>query len=215
MSRFLHLLFFSFTLHSARAENVRDTILQNSLLYSGTEYVKQFNNSKGSPFFPSEFNRGRVKYHGNWYGEIELFYDCEDDLVIVRDLQGQLKLQLVREKLDEFVIDGHHFIRLKILSNSGEFYEKLKDGRRILFVQWEKRLNTNMKETDQYVLKRSLFIMEDGKIIKIDRVTDLFSVSPGRQKEIRKIYKDSNLDFRKDPLGTSVSMLKYIEEKGW
>jgi hypothetical protein len=57
--------------------------------------------------------------------------------------------------------------------------------------------------------------MEDGKIRKIEKTSDLFTVSPGREKEIRKLYKDSDLNFKKDPVKTSLSLLKDIEAKGW
>jgi|LakMenEpi03Aug12_release.lakeMendotaPanAssembly.Ray.scaffolds.fasta_scaffold163792_2 hypothetical protein len=215
MSRVFSVLSLLLCMRSGLAAIDTDTVIRKNILYTGTEYVKQFNSSKGSPFFPSEVNKGSVRYFGNWYNDVEFLYDCEDDVVIIRDLQGQLKLQLVREKLDRFIIDGHHFIRLKLLSSRGEFYEILSEGRRSLMLQWEKKLSSNMKETDQYVLSKSLFIMEDGKIRKIEKTSDLFTVSPGREKEIRKLYKDSDLNFKKDPVKTSLSLLKDIEAKGW
>ena len=100
---------------SLSAREMPDTLKENSLLYNGTEYVKQFNSVDGNPFFPSTRNEGGVLYYGNWYNNIELLYDCQDDVVIIRNVQGSMKLQLVKEKLDEFTIDAHHFVRLKLV----------------------------------------------------------------------------------------------------
>ncbi|MEY4337097.1 MAG: hypothetical protein RLZZ45_2016, partial [Bacteroidota bacterium] len=50
--------------------------------------------------FPTENNRGDVQYYGNWYKNLELLYDLEDDIVVTKDAQGLLKLKLIKEKLE-------------------------------------------------------------------------------------------------------------------
>lgn len=194
---------------------VRDTLGTNSLLYSGTEYIKQFNQSKGTPFFPTSSNKGSVYYHGNRYANIDLLYDCQDDWVIVRDAQGLLKLRLVHEKLEAFEVDNHYFVKLKLLTREGEFYEKFFDGKRMLLMQWKKNLELDANEQPVYELRKTLFALQNGIIIPLDRTDDLYSIDPVHKRELKKIYRENKLNFKKDPVKAALVFIKEIEKNNW
>jgi hypothetical protein len=186
-----------------------------SLLYNGAEYVKQFNPTKGDPFFPVAKNAGSVKYHQNWYHDIEVHYDCEDEYVLVRDLRGLLKLRLINEMLDEFFIDGHHFIKKTFNSQYGEFYELVFDGKRTLLVKWMKRLNTDIKITDTYILKNNVLLIENGKIRQVMNQHDIIGSAKEHTKALKKVLKDNQVSFRKDPIKASKLMIQEMEVRGW
>lgn len=205
----------TFAALSVQAREVPDTLKDNSLLYNGTEYIKQFNSTNGNPFFPANRNAGSVLYYGNWYSNIELMYDCQDDVVIVRDLQGSLKLQLVKEKLDEFTIDGHHFVKLKLVNARGEFYEQIVKGKRLLLVQWRKVPVTDNSRTDEYVLRKTVFVLQDGKVVTLDRASDLYELDKPHQRELRRFYHESGYSFKKDPIRASQAVISQMEANGW
>jgi len=200
---------------SVQAKEVPDTLKDNSLLYNGTEYVKQFSSVNGDPFFPATRNFGGVLYYGNWYKDTELLYDCQDDVVIVRDLQGSMKLQLIKEKLDEFVIDGHHFIKLRLVNARGEFYEQIYKGKRMLLVQWRKVPVTDNSKTDEYVLRKTVFVLQDGKVTTLDRASDLYTLDKTHQRDLKKIYHESGYSFKKDPIRASQAVISKMEANGW
>jgi hypothetical protein len=189
--------------------------VQKQLLYVGTEYVKVFGPENGTPFFPTQSNKGSVLYHGNLYEGIELLYDCEDDVVLIRDLQGQLKLRLVSEKLEGFEIEGHRFVKLRLLGPAGEFYEELYNGRRRLLIQWQKKKSSDQKQSNVYVLRKSIFVLDEGRIIPIDQSSDLYGIAPGKSGDIRRLYRDKRMKFKKDPEGVTLSILRHIESSGW
>jgi hypothetical protein len=149
------------------------------------------------------------------YRGVELLYDCEDDDVVIRDLQGQLKLRLVREKLEGFEVDGHRFVKLRLLGPEGEFYEDLYNGRRRLLIQWQKKLSSDQRASNEYALRKSVFVLEAGRIIPLDRSSDLFGIVPERRNEAKRIYREKRLNFKKDPEGAALSMLRDMESKGW
>lgn len=198
-----------------QARDVSDTLRDNSLLYNGTEYIKQFSSVNGDPFFPANKNVGGVLYYGNWYMDLELMYDCQDDAVIVRDLQGSLKLQLIKEKLDEFIIDGHHFVKLKLVNARGEFYEQIVKGKRMLLVQWRKVPVTDNSKTDEYVLRKAVFVLQDGKVITLDRASDLYALDKAHQRELKRFYRESGYSFKKDPIRASQAVISKMEANGW
>jgi len=165
--------------------------------------------------FPTENNRGDVNYYGNWYRNLDLQYDIEDDIVITRDAQGLLKLRLIREKLESFTIDGHLFVKLKLLSSRGEFYEQLFKGKRSLMLQWEKRMELDAQELPIYVLRKTLFVLEGDKVKPILRSDDLLSIDDEHFKEVKKTLRTKKLSFKKDPVNASITVVKFLEEKGW
>ncbi len=199
---------------SFSAEKI-DTIGNNSLLYNGTEYIKQFDQTKGTPFFPSEKTNGAVFYFGNWYQNLDLLYDIQDDVVITRDVQGLLKMRLTREKLDEFKVDGHHFVKYKLTSGAGEYYEQFFKGQRSLLMQWRKVTDSDDPQIQKYILRKTLFVLDKGEIITLERTSDLFSIDPKHQKELKKFYREQKLSFKKDPIKASKAIINEIEQKGW
>jgi hypothetical protein len=54
-----------------------DTLNINSLFYSGTEYIKQFDETKGTPFSQTENTNGSALYFGSWYQNLDLLYDIK------------------------------------------------------------------------------------------------------------------------------------------
>jgi len=200
---------------SSHAESQQDTLISNSLLYSGTEYIKQFNQLKGTPFLPTASNKGSVRYQDNWYKDIDLLYDCQDDWVIVRDAQGLLKLRLVHEKLQAFDVDGHSFIKLKLLTKEGEFYEKFYEGRRMLLMQWKKNLELDANEQPIYDLRKTLFILDKGTIVPLDRSSDLLTIASAHKRELKRLIRENKLSFKKDPVKAALVLIKETERNYW
>lgn len=192
-----------------------DTLGTNSLLYNGTEYIKQFDQTKGTPFFPTEKTNGSVFYFGNWYQNLDLLYDIQDDEVITRDIQGVLKMRLTREKLEEFKLDGHHFVKIKLTTPAGEFYEQFYKGQRSLLMQWRKVTESDDPQNQKFILRKTLFVLDKGEIIPLSRTSDLFSIDPKHQKELKKVYREQKLSFKKDPIKASKAIIHEIEQKGW
>ena len=192
-----------------------DTLGTNSLLYNGTEYIKQFDQTKGTPFFPTDKTNGSVFYFGNWYYNLDLLYDIQDDVVVTRDVQGLLKMRLTREKLDEFVVDGHQFVKLKLTSLVGEFYEQFYKGQRQLLMQWRKTTESDTPENQKFILRKTLFVLDKGEILPLSSTSDLFEIAPKHQKELKKVYREQKLSFKKDPVKASKAIINEIEQKGW
>ncbi|MEY3245130.1 MAG: hypothetical protein RL253_284 [Bacteroidota bacterium] len=212
--RLLFCLIFTFPIVVLGASST-DTLGNTSLLYNGTEYIKQFDQTKGTPFFPTEKTNGSVFYFGNWYQNLDLLYDIQDDIVITRDIQGLLKMRLTREKLDEFMVDGHHFVKIKLTTPAGEFYEQFYKGQRSLLMQWRKVTDSEDPQNQKFILRKTLFVLDKGEIIPLDKTSDLFSIDPKHLKELKKIYREQKISFKKDPINASKAIIHEIEQKGW
>src|SRR5882672_6840210 len=104
---------------SAAAKNVGDIYLHalavESHLYNGILY-KEYNphsNDEGNPFFLSDdWTDGSVYYDGERYDNVPLLYDLVKERLVVEHAYGGVKLELISEKINNFSMAGHTFVRL-------------------------------------------------------------------------------------------------------
>jgi hypothetical protein len=206
-------LFISSTLF---AKGNVDTVRSNSLLYSGIEYTKGLILFGESPFFlGNEPAKGSIKYQGNWYEVSELQYDCRNDVVVAKNFSGDLSVELIKEKIEEFNISGHYFDKLKIQSRRGEFYEKIYSGKRTLYIQWQKKIISNRVDEKRYVLLRNVYLINAVDTIRINKVADYFDLLAQNKATIKRYYKEQHLNFRKEPVLAMESLIKKAEAAGW
>jgi hypothetical protein len=213
------LLFVSFIVfgHSSLFAFLKtDTIQNNSLLYSGFEYTRGLILFGESPFYlGSDPLKGVVKYQGNFYSVQELQYDCHNDVLVTKDRLGNLSIELIKEKIDEFNIGDHHFDKLKIQGKRGEFYERVHVGKRSLYIQWQKKIVNNRVDEKRYQLFRNVYIINSKDTVRINNVSDYFELLGENQAKIKRYYKEQHLKFRKDPVLAMEIMEKKAETEGW
>lgn len=197
------------------AQSLTDTGAAKSLLYTGTEYTKQYSIDAGSPFFEVNNLAGRVRYWGNWYPVPELYYDCEEDGLLMPLPSHQYFVWLVREKVEAFELDRHFFVKLNLNSGREEFVEQIYSGKRKVYVKWQKRLIKNMQEIGKYQVFRTLFILQENAVHYINQLSDLYELLGPRAKEMKSYYRKQRLTFRKEPLKALSQIIQEAESRGW
>jgi len=210
------LIFLSCLDSSSFAGTIRDTLRTNSLLYSGVEYTRGLILFGETPYYlGSEPFPGTIKYRGNYYNLSQLQYDCRNEVLITTDRKGDLAMELITEKIDEFTIAGHHFDKLKIQGNRGLFYERIYSGKYTLYVHWQKKVISNRVDEKRYVLFRNVFLMNKIGTIRINKAADYFNLLGENKNKIKRYYKEQHLNFRKEPIAAMESMLKKAEAEQW
>lgn len=213
---FSSLLFLLILSINAKASTDNDTLKTNSLLYTGVEYTTGLILLNESPFFlKDEFVVGNLQYQGNFYKGIEMKYDCKDDILLIKGRSGDSFFQLIKEKLENFNFGEHYFIKMKIQSSQGEFYEKIYNGKRDLVVQWQKKIILNQSEEKKYVLFKNIYLLNGKDTLRINKISELIELTGNNKKKLERFYKEKHLKFRKDPISTVVSILKKAESEGW
>ena len=105
---------------------------ENSLLYNGREYTGNYSRTIGHPFYASDQPQmGAVVYNRLLYPHEAISYDVVHDEVFIKTNQN-VSLKLLKEKIDQFSIGEHLFVRLD--EQTGQpglttgFYEILHQG---------------------------------------------------------------------------------------
>ena len=106
---------------------------EQSPLYNGSQYIEYpFIIQDGHPFFGSQgFVDATIRFEGMTFDQVPALYDIVRDQLVILDYHRYYKINLPADKIQQFELPGHTFIRL-LHDSSNEiktgFYEQLYHG---------------------------------------------------------------------------------------
>lgn len=194
------------------------SLRENLLLYSGSEYGRTEQNAKGFPFFETDsVTKGSVYYNDVLYEDIPLLYDMTIDKVVIYDYKKNNLLTLSSEKIKQFNLNGHLFIRLETNSSikSFGFYERLTDGSTIFWAKREKRLtlSTNSDERNSHFTQyNNYFIQKENALFLINSEHAIIELLKDKKQDIVRYIHLNNLKFRKDFESSARKVIEYYNQ---
>lgn len=185
-------------------------LADNARLYNGTEYKEIFlwDYDKGHPYFVSkEWQKGFIEYNGQRYENVDLLYDLFKDKVLTHQYYTFLKIDLIREKITSFGIDGHTFIQVSAGDSLSKlvkpgFYDWLEHGNVSLYALRKKERTEDLSSgrvVQEFMDKTSYFIVKDGKAFGVKTRKDLYKVLSDKKSMIKKKLSENRVNFRKQP----------------
>lgn len=202
--------------------NYHTAIGQQSHLYNGPEYEFYDPIIKGNAyvFDNKSFTAGDVKYGAAVYRDVPMLYDLNKDLVVILLYNHFTKISLLSERVPEFWLLNHHFIRITTDSTGQArlatgFYDQLYQGKKIgIIVKRAKSIQTStgnntiesfFSETkDYYVKKGDNYFSFSGKGGLLDILKD-------KKKELRQYIKANHIDFRENQEQAIVDVTTYYD----
>ncbi|MCL6265771.1 hypothetical protein [Flagellimonas myxillae] len=198
--------------------------LENTGLYQGIIHTDKYRTiNEYTQYYKSrDFLNGSVCYDGECYHELELKYDVFEDEVLLRLISnaGGGTLQLFKEKLVSFTIDGVDFIKLDNEQapgiNAYGFYAIAYQGPRFtLYTKYTKKSFDRKDRSSLYYefldgpSEHVLFFQ--GKYHIVNTKKDNILVFPHLKKDIDKFYNLAKRLRKSDPDGFQISLMKRLE----
>ncbi|SEM99715.1 hypothetical protein SAMN05192574_102119 [Mucilaginibacter gossypiicola] len=208
---------------SLAVANYDTAIGQQSHLYNGPEYEFYDPLIKGNAYvFDNKvFTPGSVSYGAAVYSDIPMLYDLNKDVVVVLLYNRFTKFSLLSERVHEFWLLNHHFIRINTDSTGKAalatgFYDQLYPGQKIeIIVKRAKSIQTatssNTVESffsatkDYYVKKGGFYFSFGGKRGLLDILKD-------KKKELKQYIKANNIDFDENFERATVNVATYYDQ---
>lgn len=174
------------------------TGVENSNLYEGTVYVEEYPAfNKSSRFFNSlDYLPGQIVYGGETYFNLTMKYDVYGDEVLLglRNDSKFMMLQILRDKVSSFVIDGHKFVNLYPSENQKNsiagFHEVLLETSFFTFFKKHKKLKYARHQKSRVFYKFS-----DKHEYYLNYNNQYYPVK--NKKDIIKIFSESGKDIDK------------------
>ena len=192
---------------------------KQSRLYNGVEFLGYSPRIEGHAYFATDqWQTGSLIYDGMIYKDVPLLYDIFKDGLIVRHFNNYFRVGLVREKVKEFTLSDHHFIRIEIDSLSNQplttgFYDVLYSGKIMAIA---KRVKT-ISETITYQLEQKFvqqdlyYIYADGKYYPIRNSKELLRVFKDKGRDVRQYLSKNKIRYKKGPENAISKAVAYYD----
>ena len=180
---------------------------EGSPLYNGSEYIEYaYTLQDGHPFFKSSaWSNGSIVLEGMNFHEVPMLYDLVKDQVIIENFQRVYKINLPADKIQQFTLSGHHFVRI-VRNSSGQiqtgFYDQLYNGKIAVYAKREKKIieeHINLQINNLVVEHNAYYIKKDSNYYIIKNKRALIDALKDKRKAIQQYLKKIRLKFRDDP----------------
>jgi hypothetical protein len=190
-------------------DNYQSFMGMQAPLYNGKTYLGHLP-LKGNPYFLEDsMDIGTVNFDGILFTKVSMFYDIIDDNLVVVNAWGGM-LAPVPEKISEFTISGHHFIRAR-----GEIYDLLVSGKMSLLARRTKvvtenivqlELIRNVSENDHY------FAWQDGVYHHLGNLNALLDLMKDRKKEILQYLRQQKIRRHRDKERAMIAATQFYNQ---
>jgi len=234
--RFVHILLILFFSQHVTAQDADDTTLQEnalkainvyyqslaeeSPLYNGSEYLEYaYTLQEGHPFFLStNFVNGNVTLDGMIFHDVPMLYDIIKDQLIIQDFQRVYKINLPPDRVQQFFLMGHLFVRLTRDSTEQiktGFYEQLYRGKTSLFARREKKIlekYSNVQISKEVISQNIYYMKMDGIYHTIKNKSSMLAVLKNKKKDVQQYLKTNNIKFKQEPERAMIMAVKYYDQ---
>lgn len=184
------------------------SLQQQSGLYNGSEYVQYMHLLKeGHPYLDtSALINGSVYYDGTAYKNVPMLYDIIKDELVIQHFNKVFLVQLVRSKIDSFILQTHHFLHLgKDSVTEGNiqegFYDRLYNGKVKLYVRRRKFIKESIRDMEverNVYQKDQYFLYKDGVYHDVYTESSILKLLKDKKPELRQALRKQGVRFRKD-----------------
>lgn len=187
-----------------------DTSGRTQLFFRGAEYTKIVANSSGTPYMYEDTPGVRkVHYFGQWFSDVELHYDAEDDLLMTREVNGAIRMSLVKEKVSSFYLGPRKFIFVPEIG----FCEVLYEGPHAVLVRWQKVLVRKGVEDPYYRTYERVFVSDNGALVEVSGKKGLMQLAGGKGKKVQDPSRQLKLNYKENFPMAAAKFMAYLDQQ--
>ena len=196
----------------------------NTGLYNGSESTVRYRTINGNHKYleTSNFIKGSINYDGQPYFDIEMRYDIYNDALIVKlpSLSAFLVLELIKEKVATFSLNGKTFVNTSSYVNENSKYKNdffqlvYQKGGLKLFQKHEKerfdRRNQD-RAYSEFKYRSSFFIAYQGRLTAVKSKRDVLKLLPEKKKEINAFYGRNRVSLNSNYDTFLIRLMNYLD----
>ena len=190
-----------------------------SRLYNGNEHRGYSQRINGFAYFgQNNWQRGSIFYDGLLFKNVPILYDLYKDQVIVQHFNEYIRISLISEKVKEFTIEDHLFVRIERDSIQNPvlktgFYDVLHKDNLELLARRTKLIEETVTDhlEQDFIEKNSYYIKKNGAYKIVKSYKGLQEILKEKSKEIRRYLKKNKIKYRKDKETAIVLAVKFYD----
>lgn len=171
---------------------------------NGLRYINIYPSAEGHPFLDEDrFYQGNVVINKQLYRDVEIKYDiCNQEIILQYQYfsGGTDKIILVKEFIDEFVMNGRLFRKYTFPENVPSFYQVVSKGNIYCLNYWKKDLLKGSSVQNFYKYSPELkfsYLVIDNKLRSFKGRSSFVKLFPPEyQKDIMQFLKSNKIGIR-------------------
>ncbi|MGZ3750070.1 MAG: hypothetical protein ACXVB0_12605 [Mucilaginibacter sp.] len=200
------------------------SIGQQSRLYNGHEYLPYDLHIKGTALFPLDvdsWESGEVNYDGAYYKNVPMKYDIYKDVVVVLLYNKFSMFTLLSERVHDFTLAGHHFVRVEAdsVNNNSDvitgFYDQLYGGKVEVLARRTKTIQNSSTTTatleTYFVADQEYYLRKGRTYYKVSSQSSFLNVLKDKKSALQQYIRENNIKFRRDPEGAMAKIASYYD----
>lgn len=186
-----------------------DTTGRDHIFFRGPEYTKIVAVGSGSPYlYEDSPGIRKVHYYGQWFSGVELHYDAEDDVLMTREVNGAIRMSLVKEKVSAFYLGAKKF---ELVPGVG-FCEVLYEGGHRVYLKWQKVLVRQGVEDPYYRTYQRVFVSDKETLVEVSGRNDIFAILGKKGRQAAEYARQQRLNFKKELPKAASLVMQYADQ---
>ena len=192
-------------------------------LYNGSQYreYELHEYDTGFPYFIfDDPMAGTVGYDGQTVPNVYLLYNLITNKVIVENPFNNAKIELISEKVSEFTMGEHHFVRLTgdstvQFSIATGFYDILYNGEIQVYAKRAKEISVKIEsgvEKKKFIDRSKYFIRKGNLYFPEWTKSSVLDVLSDRKAKVRKMLEKNKLRFGRNREFAIVELARYYDQ---
>lgn len=191
-------------------------IASKSILFNGSDYPEYQSLDGEHPYFIDLWLKGTVNYDGEKYNSVPLLFDIHKGKLITENPYTGVKIQLVSELVEQFVIDNHLFIKIKNPLFANTFCELAYNGPAIQVIvkrqkDFQRRISGKMI-TQNFEEKTGYYIRKDSSFIFVRNKKKLMALFSDRKQEMKEFTQHLDIRFKSNKTLFMCRMAAYYDQ---
>ncbi|MBF4514909.1 hypothetical protein IRZ71_01045 [Flavobacterium sp. ANB] len=186
---------------------------ENLELYNGPRHINFYRTfDKSHSYYISEdYSNGNLNYQGQNYYNLNLKYDVNNDLLVLKSVgeYEYLGINLIKEKTAYFTLQNKKFINIEINNPehpaymTGYYQEIVFSKNNTLYIKHHKRREkvidaqkisdgSNANSSDRFKEKNEFILKYKNEYYKIGSKSDVIKIFPEYKGQIKKYYNNNS-----------------------
>ena len=192
---------------------------RQSRLYNGIDHLGYSLKIKGHAYFEtSELRKGNVVYDGMSFTNVPMLYDLLKDQLVILHFNNLMKMALINQKVKEFTVGDHHYIRL-VKDSAGNqpletgYYDEIYKGKTAVLVRRSKFIQEIVTDhlEQEFIPKNNYFIKKDGSFKTVKSYKWLLGVFGNKSRDVKRYLKKNRIKYRRDKETTIAKAAAYYD----
>ncbi|KIC00901.1 hypothetical protein OA88_16965 [Flavobacterium sp. JRM] len=184
---------------------------ENLAIYNGSRHVNYYRtiDNSHSYYFTNNFSIGNLNYEGQNYNNLDLKYDINNDVLVLK-ATGEfdyLGINVIKEKTASFSINNKNFINVNYNNPTcpdymtGYYQEIVYSLGDILYIKHHKNRRkiidnkrisdvANQNTFDEFIEKNDFILKHKGNYYKISSKSDIIKIFPESKSKIKNYYNN-------------------------